>query len=67
MYRREQEQEEREEKIREAIQLAHLKELKREIKQIRITLDPNDDGSIKKGFPKGIEFTKGLLSRTPVP
>ena len=43
MYRREQEQEEREEKIREAIQLAHLKELKLEMKKIRISLDLRAD------------------------
>ena len=65
-FRREQEQEEKNAKIREAVQLAHLKELKREIKQIRITLDPNVE-SVKKGFPKGIAFTKGLLARTSVP
>ena len=62
-FRREQEQEEREHKIREAVQLAHLKELKKELRQIRITLDPKD-GNLKKssGFLKGGALTKRLLS-----
>ena len=63
LFRREQEQEEKEEKIREAIQLAHLKELKREMKKIRIALGIKDDSVSKgRGFKKGAGLTKELLS-----
>lgn len=49
MFRREHEQEEREEKIREATQMAHLKELEMKMNKIWMTVD-----SISKGLGCGV-------------